>query len=93
LVPNTAITVAEDQADRRTYRVSFDKIERKLGFVCSESLESGMREIIAAMKSGDIFGFTAPDFAAGQFHNQVAMRALHKASRSGLGQEIRPLPI
>lgn len=37
--------------DRRNYRVSFDKIERTLGWSPSYTLESGIREMVDAIKS------------------------------------------
>ena len=50
-VPGTAITELYDRIDRRTYRASFDKIERALGFACGETLEAGVREVSAALTS------------------------------------------
>lgn len=43
-----------DNADRRNYRVKFDKIEKRLGFRCQYSLEAGVREIKAALDSSQI---------------------------------------
>jgi nucleoside-diphosphate-sugar epimerase len=51
LVPDTTITSLFNRLDRRSYRVSFDKICDGLGFHCTEDLESGMREIRAALYS------------------------------------------
>jgi len=73
-VPNTEIVRIEN-ADRRNYRVSFEKIERILGFGCERSLESGIEEIYAAISSGLI-----ADFTTDQFHNQIAMRAMAAAA-------------
>jgi len=74
VVPNTEIVRIEN-ADRRNYRVSFEKIERILGFGCERSLESGIEEIYAAISSGLI-----ADFTTDQFHNQIAMRAMAAAA-------------
>jgi nucleoside-diphosphate-sugar epimerase len=70
VVPNTEIVKIEN-ADRRNYRVSFEKIERILNFRCERTLESGIEEIYEAIRSGLI-----ADFTTDQFNNQIAMRAL-----------------
>ncbi len=73
-VPNTEIVRIEN-ADRRNYRVSFEKIERVLNFHCERTLESGIEEIYAAIQSGLI-----ADFTTEQFNNQTAMRAMAAAA-------------
>jgi len=44
-------------ADRRNYRVNFDKIEKRLAFRCRYSLEDGVREIAAAFASNQIASY------------------------------------
>jgi nucleoside-diphosphate-sugar epimerase len=51
--PGTLLETVEN-ADRRNYRVSFDKIEKRLGFRCRYNLEDGVREIKAALDSSQI---------------------------------------
>jgi nucleoside-diphosphate-sugar epimerase len=80
-VPGTEIIRIEN-ADRRNYRVSFEKIERVLGFRCEWTLESGIEEIYAAIQSGLI-----ADFTTDQFNNQTAMRAMAAAA----GGKLAPL--
>jgi nucleoside-diphosphate-sugar epimerase len=80
-VPNTEIVRIEN-ADRRNYRVSFEKIERVLGFRCERTLESGIEEIYAAIRSGLI-----ADFTTDQFNNQTTMRAMAAAA----GGELAPM--
>jgi nucleoside-diphosphate-sugar epimerase len=80
-VPGTEILRIEN-ADRRNYRVSFEKIERILGFRCERTLESGIEEIYAAIQSGLI-----ADFTTDQFNNQTAMRAMAAAA----GGKLAPL--
>src|SRR6202050_3381574 len=77
-VPGTEIIRIEN-LDRRNYRVSFEKIERVLGFRCEWTLESGIEEIYAAIQSGLI-----ADFTNDQFNNHTAMRAMAAATGGGL---------
>lgn len=83
VIPNTQIVRIENE-DRRNYRVSFEKIERTLGFRCEHSLESGIKEIYAAISSGLI-----ADFTTGQFNNQIAMRAMAAAAGGNLAPKGR----
>jgi nucleoside-diphosphate-sugar epimerase len=76
VVPNTKIDAMEN-GDRRSYRVSFEKIRQVLGFQCERTLESGMQEIFDAIRSGQL-----ADFTTGQFNNQIAMRAIAHAASS-----------
>ena len=48
-----------ENSDRRSYRVSFEKIKGHLGFTCSKSLEDGIYEIKAAFESGQISDYGA----------------------------------
>ena len=46
-----------DNADRRNYRVSFDKIRTQLGFQSRVLLEEGIAELRTALESGDIANY------------------------------------
>jgi len=48
-----------ENSDRRSYRVSFDKIKGHLGFTCSKTLEDGIHEIKAAFETGHISDYGA----------------------------------
>jgi len=51
-VSETRIKVAPDDADRRSYRVRFDKIKERLDYRPSLSPAEGVREIAAALREG-----------------------------------------
>jgi len=56
--PSTRVEYVEN-SDRRSYRVSFEKIKGHLGFTCSKTLEDGIYEIKAAFESGQISDYGA----------------------------------
>jgi len=56
--PNTRVEHIEN-TDRRSYRVSFEKIKGHLGFTCNKSLDDGIYEIKAAFESGQISDYGA----------------------------------
>ena len=51
--PGTQVERVEN-ADKRNYRVSFDKIEKRLGYRCRYRVEDGVREIKGAFDSSAI---------------------------------------
>ncbi|MBN2209100.1 MAG: NAD-dependent epimerase/dehydratase family protein [Candidatus Coatesbacteria bacterium] len=53
-VPDTAVSVAPDDADRRSYRVRFDRIQRHLGYETTITPEEGVSELSKAIQRGDI---------------------------------------
>ena len=55
--PNTRVENVEND-DRRSYRVSFQKIKGHLGFTCSKTLDDGIDEIKAAFASGQISDYS-----------------------------------
>ncbi len=53
-IPGTEVRVVPENADRRSYHVVFDKIERRLGFRASRGVTEGVREVRDAIRSGAI---------------------------------------
>jgi nucleoside-diphosphate-sugar epimerase len=53
-VPGTEIVHAPTDPDLRDYNVSFDKIERVLGFRAEKTLDDGIREVLAALREGGL---------------------------------------
>lgn len=71
-----------ENTDRRDYRVSFDKIHTRLGFVCQKTLDDGIREIYELMQLGHV-----EDFTVKQFNNRAVVAAFARtaeAERSSL---------
>jgi nucleoside-diphosphate-sugar epimerase len=83
-VPGTEIDRITS-ADRRNYRVEFGKIESRLGFRCERTLESGIEEILDAVRSSSI-----QDFSTQEFNNQVATRAFAQTA-GGKSSPLREL--
>ncbi len=54
VVPKAEMVLAPGEDDKRNYRVSFRYINRALGFKTRVSMETGVREIVSAIKSGQI---------------------------------------
>jgi nucleoside-diphosphate-sugar epimerase len=83
-VPGTEIE-RTSSADRRNYRVEFGKIESRLGFHCERTLESGIEEILKAVRAHAI-----QDFSTEEFNNQIATRA-YAQTASGKSSPLREL--
>ena len=52
--PGTEIVLAPTDPDRRDYNVRFDKIGEELGFEASYSIDDGIREVVEALRNGDL---------------------------------------
>lgn len=67
---STAIPTVEvervDNLDRRNYRVSFDKIHSRLGFVCERTLEQGIQELADMVRGSEV-----KDFSTEMFNNRA----------------------
>lgn len=53
-VPGTEIVLAPTDPDRRDYNVRFDKIGRELGFATEYTIDDGIREVVEALRQGDL---------------------------------------
>jgi nucleoside-diphosphate-sugar epimerase len=53
-VPGTEVVHAPTDPDLRDYNVSFDKVQRTLGFQAEKSIEDGIREVLAALREGAV---------------------------------------
>jgi nucleoside-diphosphate-sugar epimerase len=77
IVPTVEVQHVEN-SDHRNYRVSFDKIHTRLGFVSEMTLENGIREIYEAILSDGIH-----DVSATEFSNLAVVKAL---SQNGISK-------
>jgi nucleoside-diphosphate-sugar epimerase len=66
IFPGTAVENVEN-TDRRSYRVSFEKIKRILRFRCTRSIEDGLAEIKAAFERRQITDYRDPYYSNVQF--------------------------
>ena len=81
IIPELTVESVENE-DRRNYRVSFDKIHSRLGFVCERTLEEGIREVAALMSTREV-----QDFSGEMFNNQKMVR-LYSQSPSAVHSSI-----
>ena len=84
VVPEVTVERVENE-DRRNYRVSFDKIHSRLGFVCERSLDQGIREIADMVRNSEV-----EDFSAEMFNNQAMVR-LYAQSPAAMHSSIQVL--
>ncbi len=68
--PGAAVEYVEN-TDRRDYRVSFDKIRRRLGFEARWTLESGIAQLQRALESEAV-----PDHGSPIYHNQRYLKEI-----------------
>jgi nucleoside-diphosphate-sugar epimerase len=75
-VPTVKVEHVENE-DRRNYRVSFDKIHTRLGFVCKKSLEAGIQEIAHVVRTSPI-----SDLSGEMFNNRAMVRIYGQTQHS-----------
>lgn len=60
--PNAAYEFVQKDEDPRDYRVSFEKIQSRLGFECARDVHVGIREIAKLAKAGVIENYSSPEY-------------------------------
>ncbi len=68
-----SITSRNDSSDRRNYNVSFDKIQRVLGFKAKYLVEDGVAEMTAEFKRGTYADYKAAKFSNLEITKQVVV--------------------
>ena len=62
-VPDAAITSDDTFVDKRNYRVSFEKIRSQLGFEPSWTVERGIAQVVALVRSNQIGHYSLPTYS------------------------------
>jgi nucleoside-diphosphate-sugar epimerase len=62
-VPDADIVSDSSSVDRRNYRVCFTKIRSKLGFEPAWTLERGIAQVVALVRSNEIGHYSAPTYS------------------------------
>jgi nucleoside-diphosphate-sugar epimerase len=62
-LPQTQIVSEDGCPDKRNYRVSFKKIRDELGFYPAWSLERGIAQIIASVRSNEVGHYSVPQYS------------------------------
>jgi len=62
-VPEAEITCDDTSVDRRNYHVSFEKVRSRLGFEPSWTLERGIAQIIALVRSNQVGHYSLPTYS------------------------------
>jgi nucleoside-diphosphate-sugar epimerase len=60
--PDARVEYVRKEEDPRDYRVSFEKIQRELGFEITHTVEDGIREVVGLVRSGAIDNFNSSEF-------------------------------
>lgn len=68
---NTKIVLLDNVKDRRDYRVSFDKIRKRIGFRTVHNVDGGVAEIARAMRLGKF-----KDWADEKYNNYLMLRSV-----------------
>lgn len=85
ILPNTEVINKGDTDDPRNYRVSFNKIYKKLGFKCSVNLEDGIAEMAKIMEN---FKDLEIDITSKAFNNYSQAKNMVESNGKGSLQKI-----
>lgn len=69
LIPEAQLIHMASAADPRNYRVNFDKIRHRLAFLPQWTVEQGVRQVIAAIQSGQVH-----DYRQAKYNNLKCVR-------------------
>lgn len=83
VVPQTTVEIVPDDADKRTYRVSFARISEKLAFQPKWTVQQGSQEILAALKDWRIEDTIRTRTVAFYRHLIEAERLIREVSYEG----------
>jgi|HubBroStandDraft_6_1064221.scaffolds.fasta_scaffold11803_3 nucleoside-diphosphate-sugar epimerase len=67
MVPGSVLHCAEDNIDRRNYRVEFRRIREALGFEPVWKIEAGIQQVLDAISSGKVTNYLDPKYSNVKF--------------------------
>ena len=62
-MPDAEITSDDSFVDKRNYRVSFEKIRSRLGFVPAWTIERGIAQVLAIVRSNQVGDYSLPTYS------------------------------
>jgi len=62
-VPDAEITSDDSFVDKRNYRVSFAKIRSRLGFEPAWTVEHGIAQVVALVRSNEVGHYSLPTYS------------------------------
>jgi nucleoside-diphosphate-sugar epimerase len=74
IIPEVEVEHVENE-DRRNYRVSFDKIHTRLGFICEKTLEQGITETAQLVRRSP-----TDDFSTEMFNNRAMVKVFAQSA-------------
>jgi nucleoside-diphosphate-sugar epimerase len=66
-VPTAELLINQQDADKRNYRVSFDKIRNLLGFTPKWTVAQGIAQVLEAIASGEVQDYNDPRYSNVKF--------------------------
>jgi nucleoside-diphosphate-sugar epimerase len=66
-VPTAELLINQQDADKRNYRVSFDKIRNLIGFTPNWTVPQGISQVLEAIASGDVQDYNDPRYSNVKF--------------------------
>jgi nucleoside-diphosphate-sugar epimerase len=71
IVPEAELVVEPTGHDRRDYRVSFTKVHGMIGFKPHWTVEDGARQVVAAIRAGEISDYREAHYSNERYLNEV----------------------
>lgn len=69
LLPEVEVEIVENQEDKRNYRVNFDKIKHRIGFLAEYKISDSVKEFISSYRNEKLF----QDYKNDKYHNAFAL--------------------
>jgi nucleoside-diphosphate-sugar epimerase len=86
--PDAEITSDETFQDKRNYRVSFDKIRSRLGFEPAWTLERGITQVLAIVRSNQVGHYSLPTYSNVLYLKERGTKSLGSFKITGWENEL-----